>query len=89
MKRPRALPAASVANASGSPARSISRAMDASVVIFGFMSVARRRQISSRGAIGHVTESIPSRLTPRRMNGTTVVWSSVPPVSPELAMLAP
>ena len=57
--------------------------------IFGFMSLASRRQISRRSGIGHITESIPSRFTPRRMKGTTVVFSSMPPVSPELAMLAP
>ena len=29
---------------------------------------------------------MPSSFTPRRMNGSTVVRSSVPPVKPELAM---
>ena len=32
------------------------------------------------------TESMPSSFTPRRIKGITVVWRSVPPVSPELAM---
>ena len=39
--------------------------------------------------MAHIAESIPSSFTPRRMNGSTVVWSSVPPVSPELAMHPP
>jgi hypothetical protein len=27
-------------------------------------------------------ESTPRRLTPRRMNGNTVVWTSMPPIWP-------
>ena len=50
------------------------------------MSVAMRRQTSCRFGIGHIAESMPSSFTPRRMNGSTVVCRSVPPVSPELAM---
>ena len=52
----------------------------------GSRSAARRRHTSSRVAIGHSTESMPSSFTPRRMNGRTVVFRSVPPVSPEFAI---
>ena len=54
----------------------------------GFRSPASRRHTSSRVVAGHITESMPSSLTPRRMNGITVVCSSVPPVSPEFAIAA-
>ncbi len=53
------------------------------------MSEASRRHASRRCVIGHITESIPSSFTPRRMNGSTVVRSSVPAVRPQFAMAPP
>ena len=41
-----------------------------------FQSVARRCQIFSLRSMGHKTESMPISLTPRRINGYTVVCSS-------------
>ncbi len=38
------------------------------------MSLASRPQISRRKGIGVEPESVPSRLTPRRMKGATVVF---------------
>ena len=52
----------------------------------GFRSSARRRQTSRRSARGVNTELIPSKFTPRRMNGNTVVLSSALPAIPMLAM---
>ena len=43
---------------------------------------------AARARCGIITESMPSRATPRRMNGITVVFSAGPPVSP-LAATAP
>ena len=37
---------------------------------------------------GHITESIPKRLTPRNRIGITVAGSSLPPASPQAATLA-
>ena len=45
-------------------------------------SRASRRQASTRSSRGHITESIPSRLTPRSRNGITVAGRSLPPVTP-------
>ena len=74
----------SASNAVGNSPSEISCAVSASRP--GFKSVASRRQTSRRVGIGRITESMPSSFTPRRMNGSTVVRSSVPPVKPELAM---
>ena len=54
----------------------------------GRTSVAMRRHMSRRRSIGVFTESAPSRATPRRMKGSTVVLSAMPPVFP-LAATAP
>ena len=82
---PRAPPLASVAKASGNSSIPISRTMgDRS----RFMSVASRCHMSFRISIGQVTESIPMRLTPRRINGMTVSFRSIPPVRPVLAIPA-
>ena len=39
--------------------------------------------------MGTFTESMPSRLTPRKMNGITVVGNPAPPVSPLAATEPP
>ena len=54
------------------------------LVRLGF--AASRRQARSRQPTGHAVEFTPSRLTPRRMNGITVVVSRWPPASPTAAM---
>src|SRR5215468_5829487 len=50
--------------------------------------VAERAQAVSRRGFGHITESMPSRLTPRSRNGITEVGRSLPPASPQAATLA-
>ena len=46
-----------------------------------------RLHTASRTARGVAEELMPRRLTPRRMNGITVVFSSALPARPMLAML--
>ena len=48
----------------------------------------RRCHASIRSSRGHMTESMPSRLTPRSRNGITVAGRSLPPASPQAATLA-
>ncbi len=51
-------------------------------------SRASRRHASIRSSRGHITESMPSRLTPRSRNGITVAGRSLPPARPQAATLA-
>src|SRR6266851_2315027 len=52
-------------------------------------SRASRVQAVRRRSTGHITESMPSRLTPRNRNGTTLAGKSLPPARPQAATLPP
>ena len=74
--------------AEGSASNGMVRAIEAS--FGGRMSVERRRHTSSCCArVGTSVELIPSRLTPRRMNGITVVFSAGLAASPMAATVPP
>ena len=74
--------------ASGSSSRPISWAICSSES--SFHGPASFSHMAALAASGSSTESTPSRLTPRRMNGSTLALAiAVPAVIPQLATLAP
>src|SRR5437660_1333068 len=52
-------------------------------------SDARRCQAAFRGSIGHITESMPRRHTPRKINGATEDGRSIPAARPQAAIAPP
>src|SRR6201999_3376339 len=46
-------------------------------------------QAALRGKMGHITESMPRRHAPRKMNGATEAGRSMPAASPPAAMAPP
>ena len=52
-------------------------------------SRARRLQARWRLASGAITESTPTSVTPRKMNGITVVGKSIPWAKPQAATTPP
>src|ERR1700722_1272013 len=86
--RPTTLPLIYDSNAAGSSARSMLRVTIRSRCR-GLRSVDRRAHTAMRISRGAPDELTPSRLTPRRMNGITVVCSSPLAASPILATLPP
>ncbi len=76
---------------SWAPARASAESGTVSVIrssLSSGRSRARRCHASIRSSRGHMTESMPSRLTPRSRNGITVAGRSLPPASPQAATLA-
>jgi hypothetical protein len=69
------------------PDRSISLVIAASFP--ASRSDANRLHASRRLSIGHITESMPTSDTPRKMKGATVVGKSIPPASPQAATAPP
>src|SRR6202007_3354966 len=49
----------------------------------------RQDQAASRAAKGHITESMPRRHTPRKINGATEDGRSMPAARPQAAMAPP
>ena len=80
-------PASMVGATARASARPICWVMRASRA--GSRSRARRCQASRRRGRGHITESTPARVTPRRMNGATVAGRSMPPARPQAATAPP
>src|SRR5439155_1529749 len=85
--RPRTPPSTMRRPTSMTPDRSISLVIAASLP--ASMSDANRFQASRRRSSGHITESMPTSDTPRRMNGATVAGRSIPPANPQAATAPP
>src|SRR6266851_4385572 len=85
--RPRTCPARIFGATSNTSAKLMS------VVIWAIFcrsrSFSRRFHASRRNFCGHITESMPIRVTPRRMNGATLPGRSMPPASPQAATAPP
>src|SRR4029077_10886541 len=52
-------------------------------------SLARRLQATLRRSIGHITESMPRRHTPRKINGATEDGRSIPAARPQAPTAPP